>query len=162
MERKVAWRNTLATKPEKELKVFVSNKGYYIVRLSKEGVGHTYSAARLIASTFPEICGEYFEGAEIDHIDTDTLNNTATNLRWVDRKGQMGNPLTKKHRGDALKNRKDISKWVIKLSKNNEILHFYPSTMQAERETGVYSNGISMCCCGKRKTAGGYIWKYAI
>ena len=162
LERKVVWRNTLVTKPEKDLKAFVSNKGYYIARLSKEGVGHTYSVARLIAYTFPDICGESFEGAEIDHIDTNPLNNVAVNLRWVDRIGQMNNPLTKKHRSVSLKNRKDISKWVIKLSKNNEILHFYPSTMQAERETGVSSSSISMCCSGKRKTAGGYTWKYAI
>ena len=162
LKRKVVWRNTLVIKPEKELKAFVSNKGYYITRLSKEGVGHTYSVARLIAYTFPDICGEYFEGAEIDHIDTNPLNNVAVNLRWVDRIGQMNNPLTKKHRSVSLKNRKDISKWVIKLTKNNEILHFYPSTMQAERETGISSSGISMCCSGKRKTAGGYTWKYAI
>ncbi len=52
---------------------------------------------QLVAYAFPEICGEYFEGAEIDHKDTDPTNNRAENLHWVTRSGNMHNPLTIKH-----------------------------------------------------------------
>lgn len=129
--------------------------------LSKNGKVINYQAARWIALTFPElVTNEYFEGAEIDHIDTKRMNNHPSNLRWVDRVGQMNNPLTRIHRSEALLNHPGLSKWVIKLSKNNEILHFYPSVMQASRETGISQSSISLCCSGKYKSAGGYIWKY--
>lgn len=36
----------------------------------------------------------------------------------------------------------------------------WDSTSQASRETGVKQANISKCCCGKRKTAGGFIWQY--
>lgn len=64
----------------------------------------TKQAAYWIAITYPELVqNEYFEGAEIDHIDTDRLNNHPSNLRWVDRKGQMNNPLTLRHLSESLK-----------------------------------------------------------
>lgn len=164
--------------------------------LYKDGKRTNYQAARWIAMTFPELVqNEYFEGAEIDHIDTDRLNNHPSNLRWVTRKGNQNNPLTRVHLSESLKgrfiledtrrimsesnkgkkpsedtrkkmseaqlNRPDHSKWVIKLSLNNEILHFYPSISQAERETGINHANISTCCRGERKSAGGFTWKYA-
>ncbi len=136
--------------------------GRVIWKLSKDGKETTRQAARWIAITYPELVqNEWFPGAEIDHIDTNPMNNHPSNLRWVDRAGQMNNPLTRIHRSEAQLNRPDQSKWVIKLSKNNEILHFYPSTKQAERETGINHSCIIDCCLGKRKTAGGFIWKYS-
>lgn len=136
-------------------------------------IGVTKQAAVWIALTFPELVqNEYFDGAEIDHLDTDKLNNHPSNLKWVDKKGQQNNPLTKLHKREAMLNRPDHSKWVIQLSNNNEILHFYPSTMEAERKTGIKRTAIGACCRGKNvkdgkcqyytpKTAGGFIWKYA-
>lgn len=148
--------------------------------LSMYGKSIGHQAARWIAITYPELVqNEYFEGAEIDHIDTDRLNNHPSNLRWVTRKENNNNPLTIEHKIEALKNRTEETKkkmsesnkgkhfyngnkWVIKLSANNEILHFYPSTKQAERETGINSSGISRCCNGKIKTSGGFFWKYVV
>jgi hypothetical protein len=62
----------------------------------------------------------------------------------------------------SMRNRVDESKWVIKLSPKNEILHFYPSLSEAARDTGVKVQNISKCCKEAGRTAGGYIWKYAI
>jgi group I intron endonuclease len=36
----------------------------------------------------------------------------------------------------------------------------YPSTREAERQTGAYHGDISKCCNGKIRIAGGYVWKY--
>lgn len=41
-----------------------------------------------------------------------------------------------------------------------ETIARFDSTMDAHRSTGVCSSSISACCKGKRKTAGGYIWRY--
>lgn len=118
-----------------------------------------------IALTYPELVqNEYFEGAHIDHIDTNPMNNHPSNLRWVTPKENSNNPLTLKHLSEGGKgkniNNPRISKWVVQLNTNNEILHFYPSTMQAQRETGICCHHISNVCLGQRKTAGGFIWKY--
>lgn len=132
--------------------------------LRKNGKSICKQAAVWIALTYPELVeGDYFPGATIDHKDTNRLNNHPSNLRWTDSKGQQNNPLTKKHKSDSLKGKYREGKWVIQLSKRNEILHFYPSAEQAARETGIPATNISVCCNGKkyRKTAGGYIWKYA-
>lgn len=134
--------------------------------LWKDGKGKHYQAARWIALTYPELVqNKYFDGAEIDHIDTNRLNNHPSNLRWVTPKENCNNPLTRIHRSDVRKgkqlNRPDQSKGVIKLSLNNKIiLHFYPSVRQASRETGVDYSHISKCCRGKYKSVGGYKWKY--
>lgn len=78
-----------------------SNKkrnGYVSVNLSEDNVQKTWTIHQLIALTYPEICGEYFEGAEIDHINTITTDNRAENLHWVkSRKENMNNPLTKEN-----------------------------------------------------------------
>ena len=41
---------------------------------------HNYYVHREVAKAFPEICGEWFEGCEVHHIDCDPLNNEAKNL----------------------------------------------------------------------------------
>lgn len=73
-------------------------KGYIYWGIQVDGNRITRQAARWIALTYPELVqNEYFEGAEIDHIDTNTVNNHPSNLMWVDRVGQMNNKLTRIH-----------------------------------------------------------------
>lgn len=67
------------------------------VCLSKGSKQRVVAVHRLVAFAFPEICGEYFDGADIDHKDTDPTNNKAENLHWVTKSGNMRNPLTIEH-----------------------------------------------------------------
>lgn len=124
--------------------------------------GKYWQAARWIALTYPELVNnEYFEGAEIDHIDTDPNNNAPDNLRWVDRRGQMKNTLTSKHLSIANTNNKKISKEVVQLTDDGAIVGIYPSIREAERQTGYSSSSISRCCNGiLYKHCGGYIWQW--
>lgn len=143
-------------------KVLVESIGkdeYHRVSLYKKGKAYYFGVHRLVGLAFQDICGSYFENAEIDHINTIKGDNRPVNLKWIPGDLQYKNKLTVKHMSDSMKNRPDQSKWVIKLSKNNEILHFYRSVAEAERETGI--SHISACCLRKQKTAGGFIWKYA-
>lgn len=157
---------------------------YWCLRI--DGKTKCLQAARWIAITFPELVqNEYFEGAEIDHIDTDVLNNHPSNLRWVDRSGQMNNPLTRRHISESKSGEK--SPWYgrhhkqetkQKMSKimkgkliNNKstskpVLQFvdgflvgdYPSASEASRQTEVSQTSISRCCNGVPgyKTAGSF------
>lgn len=99
----------LSTKPDK--------KGYIYWGMKINGVRVVHQAARWIALTFPELVqNEYFEGAEIDHIDTNTLNNHPSNLRWTDRVGQMNNPLTKEHNAAARLGKHPTEETRLKMS----------------------------------------------
>lgn len=134
--------------------------------LSLNGKKVSYQAARWIALTFPELVqNEWFEGAEIDHVDTNRLNNHPSNLKWVSQKENRNNPLTVIHNSEAQKgnnlNRKDESKPVVQFTKNGEYVNEYPSLAQAERETGASYTHIADCCTGKRKSCGGYKWSFA-
>ena len=67
----------------------------------------------------------------------------------------------KKHMSEALKgNTNAPTKSVIQFSKEGDLIAEYPSTWEAERQTGCNHSSISQCCKGKYKYSGGYIWKY--
>lgn len=79
--------------------ICISNNGQYkrlSVVLSKNCVEKQYYIHKLVAIAFPEICGDYFDGAEIDHIDGNATNNNVYNLRWVSHTDNMNNQHFKK------------------------------------------------------------------
>ena len=49
---------------------------------------------------------------------------------------------------------------VLQYKKNMEFVTEFPSLKAAMAATGVYACSISVCCGGKRKSAGGFVWKY--
>ena len=62
----------------------------------KDGVSYCKQAAYWIAITYPELIeNEYFDGAEIDHKNTEPLDNRPCNLRWVTHKQNLNNDITK-------------------------------------------------------------------
>ena len=86
----------------------------------------------------------------------------------------MGKHLSENHKkkiGDSqrgrtlpVETRKKISNGhkrpVVKLSKEGTYLNKYDSGLAAEQETGINRTHISSCCKGKRKSAGGFIWRF--
>ena len=159
--RSLNWKHTgqikeLSNKPNK-----IHNR--IIWSLYKNGVETHQQAAVFIAKAFPELVqNEYFDGAMIDHIDTDRLNNHPSNLRWVTSKGNANNSQTLLNKRDVMINRKDRSK-PVEQYKGDVLIAHYDSIMEAERQTGIAHQNINSVCCNKPgyKTAGGYIWRYA-
>ena len=57
-------------------------------------------------------------------------------------------------------NKGKTSKIVLQFDKQNNFINEYPSTLDAQKITGISNGHIGKCCNGIRKSAGGYIWKY--
>lgn len=73
------------------------------------------------------------------------------------RKANLGKRLseeTRKRMGEG------HSKKIGQYSKDGVFIRCYNSIQEAQRVTGVYNGSISNVALGKRKTAGGYIWRY--
>ena len=51
-------------------------------------------------------------------------------------------------------------KAVVQYDKNEKKISEYVSAIEAENKTGIGRSHISQCCNGKRKSAGGYIWRF--
>ena len=49
---------------------------------------------------------------------------------------------------------------VVQYDLNGNFIAEYETMTQADKETGVNASKISAVCRGKRKTSGGYTWKY--
>lgn len=150
--------------------------GYITWNLSKNNIKTSHQAAVWVAITFPEmIQNEYFDGAQIDHIDTNRLNNHPFNLRWVTRKGQMENSLTKKHLKEACTGRVmsvEARRKLVEAHKQTPILQYdlegnllkeWISYGEIERVLGFPKSNIKACCNKKkyheRQYAYGFIWK---
>tara|TARA_R110000737_G_scaffold91737_1_gene124363 strand:- start:7 stop:411 length:405 start_codon:yes stop_codon:yes gene_type:complete len=63
----------------KPLKPQLYNTGYYMISLCSNNVVKQISIHRLVAEIY--VPG-YFEGAHVDHIDNNPLNNHYSNLQW--------------------------------------------------------------------------------
>lgn len=58
------------------IKGHLTDDGYYQISIKKKG----FRIHRLVAKAFPEICGEWFEGCHVHHLDKNPNNSHATNL----------------------------------------------------------------------------------
>jgi len=60
-------------------------------------------------------------------------------------------------RGSKIKEKN--SKSVTQIMSNEEMIQ-YLSITEASKQTGIHINSISLCCLGKQKRAGGYVWRF--
>lgn len=78
------------------LKDRIDKKGYNNVCFSKNGEQHFFKVSHIVARAFPEICGVWFEGCEIDHLNGNRADNRPENLKVCTHKENINNPVTKK------------------------------------------------------------------
>ena len=136
-------------KKERILTPVTQKSGYNVVSLC----GKIYLVHRLVAKAFIPNPHNY---PTVDHINRIKTDNRVENLRWADRKMQSDNS----DRTNREPQKKVLSKPVYQYTKNMTFIDEYPSIWEASRQTGVNQSSIGRCCMGKRKSAGGYIWRY--
>lgn len=106
--------------------------------------------------------GEIPNGYEIDHIDTNPMNNCLDNLRCVDPPTNRRNSNSIGHYKESNKgkNKGCAPRTVYQYTLDGELVASYPSVGEAERKTGINRQNIYNCCWGKRKSIGNYTFNY--
>lgn len=142
----------------KILKPSLTSSGYYNFDL-RRNQSHKYCLAhRLVAEAFIPNPNNYFI---VNHIDGNKFNNCVENLEWCTQsynvKESYKNGLQVAQKGKDSK----CSKSILQYSKEMEIIKRWFSAREIERETGFSHSNILHCCKGSRKSACGFIWKYA-
>lgn len=135
-------------KRNKMLTLRVTTKGYLQVHLRVDGKDITPKVHRLVANAFIDNPNNL---PQINHINGDKTDNRVSNLEWCT------NGQNLKHSYEVL-GRKTVGKEVICVEKNET----YSSSKEASCRLGIDDSAITKCCKGKRKTAGGYHWQYAV
>lgn len=136
---------------EKILKEEIDNDGYRRVMLYKNKIGKHYKIHRLVYITF---IGEIDDDKQVNHLNEDKADNSIFNLNLLTSKENI-------NYGSAIQRRADKrSKTVIQFTKDNEFVREYKSIHEAGKINNIQFKNISSCCLGKRKTCGGFIWKY--
>lgn len=144
-------------KKPRKMRNDIDKDGYFRIVLCKNKTRKKYFVHRLVAQTFilnPE------NKPEVNHKNGIKYDNRVQNLEWVTRKE---NEIHAYKNGLANSNgaKRHNSKAVIQLSKNSDkIIREYESIRQAERETGIHNESISMVCNNKQKTAGNFVWRF--
>ena len=141
------------TGKEKILKPRMNSCGYFLVQLCKDGVVKQCLIHRLVAEAFIPNPNNL---ETVNHKDEVKTNNVASNLEWMSQKDNTNYGTRNKRIAEAR------SKQVQMFDKSTgELLATFPSTHEAARVPGICQSSIVMCCNGKYKSTGGYIWRYA-
>lgn len=148
-----------AVKKGKELTPLNLRKGYYGVRLSKEGHAKTERVHRLVALTFlPNP-----EGLPcVNHKDENPKNNCVDNLEWCTYAYNNAYGSCREKAARARVNHPRMSRAVLQFSLSGEFIAEYPSLAAVERAHGYDAAHVDACALHKPKarTAYGYIWRF--
>ena len=146
------------TGTEKIFKPWKTHDGYLRVGLHKDGQRKMSLVHRLVAEAFIQNPNNL---ETVNHKDEVKTNNTVSNLEWMSKRDNINYGTRNKRSSEAKINHPSLSKKVKMFDKSTgELLATFPSTHEAARITMISFKNISSCCNGKRKSAGGYIWKY--
>lgn len=160
--------NVQSVKSGKLLKVHTSHKGYVIVLLYKNQKSHTNQLHRLIAQAFIPNPNNL---PQINHIDGNKQNNDISNLEWCDQHHNIKEAyrlglMPRIREGSFVKGhqRNDTTK-INQYDLNGQFIKEWGSIKSASLQFKNISNhpqaNISGVIRGNRKTAFGYIWRYA-
>lgn len=147
----------------RELFLKPHNQGYLQVELHRDGKRKMFTVHRLVAMAFVD---GYEENKQVNHIDENKQNNVSTNLEWVSTSQNVLHSIS--HRR-VVKTRKypkfharTDRRPVVQMSLNGELINHWESTIKVKEKLGYSDWSIKQCCRGKRQTAYGYRWQYAI
>ena len=156
--RRLNWRNTGLPRL-----LYLKNgtHGYKQVELFKHGKGKMLTVHRLVANAFIPNSDNL---DTVNHINENKHDNSVSNLEWC----SLGDNVRKYYR-----NHKFVPKFIprhttaslkkiVQLSIDGDVIREWDNVATIHRELCFNNWSISQCCDGKRKTAYGFKWQYAV
>ena len=145
---------------EKLRKIQYKKNGYAVVMLSVKQKYKLAHVHRLVAMSFIE---NTENKPQINHKDLNKKNNNVENLEWVTLRENVNHVnALKKWKNNAKKgidNKRSISVWQFRLDGTK--LKEWVNISDAAKHLNISSGEITIVCQKKRKSAGGFQWKYA-
>ena len=145
-----------------------NNSGRLWVELFADGKKKCALIHRLVGVAFIPNPNNY---PQINHIDENPKNNQANNLEWCTGDYNIAyylerHPICSKKRKPIRsrstgKYKRRLGLKIHQMDINGNLIKEWPNSRAIATETGMSDWSISECCRGKRKTAYGYIWRYA-
>ena len=133
-------------------------RGYYQVVLRKDGKYKHHNVHRLVAINFID---NKENKPQVNHINGNKLDNTVENLEWCTQSENQIHAYKKGLQKPIYGKKNRLSKSIKQYNLKGKFIKEYESSMQAEKETGIYHSNITRCCKNFYKTAGGYKWRFS-
>lgn len=132
--------------------------GYLSVVLYKNGKYKRCKVHRLVALAFIE---NLYDMTEINHIDGNKKNNNVSNLEYSTRSLNNKHAYSIGLKSPKLGTDNNLSKGIEQLDLNYRLIATWSSARDIARVLNIDDSSVIKCCKGKRKTTGGYLWRYA-
>jgi hypothetical protein len=140
-------------KTNRMVKASMSGSGYMTIKLCNTLGSKTYNLHKLVAQTFLDNINNE---KTINHKNGIKIDNTLNNLEWCSYSHN-----TKEAYKLGLNNGRPKMK-VFQYDLQNNLLNIFESLHDADRKTNIDYRNIYDCIIGKKKSAGGFIWKKMI
>ena len=132
-------------------KIQLSEKGYGVLKLTKNKITKNHKLHRLVAEHFIPNPNNY---KTVNHKDENKLNNNVGNLEWCTQQYNLayGNTRLRQSEGQNIP--------VYKCDMLGDVLKRYDSMLDTKCD-GFNNGSVSRCCNGKQDSHKGYKWRYA-
>ena len=129
----------------------INNSGCLNIILYKNTEAQHRLVHRLVAEAFiPNLENK----PQINHKDENKLNNCVENLEWIRHIDNCNYGSRNERVADSL------SKPILQYSKSGDFIREWKSASEVKRVLGIDNSHIIHCCKGKRKSSGGFVWRY--
>ena len=142
----------------KNLTPKTNNKGYLWVELSRDGGRQCFLIHRLVGEAFIK---NPYNFKVINHKDENPKNNRVENLEWCTQSGNMQYYYDRHIHVPRGAYKHADGRKILQFGKNGELIAEWDNAVTIKHILGMSQWSVSECCRGNRKTAYGFIWRYA-
>lgn len=138
----------------------INNRGYVQVHLHKNGKTQMALLHRLVAEVFIDNSKQL---SQVNHKDENKQNNCVDNLEWCTNiyNRRYGNGINKMSSNRNYKNIvENKNKKILQFDLNKRFIRTWKYATEIKKELNINDTSVCLCCNGKQKTAGGFIWEY--